>query len=301
LVPFCLGAVFLHAGVDVIEGRLVCGENAVLAAGLDGHVRDGHPVVHVHGTRAGAFPLHRAIGRAVEADVADHVEDHVLRHHAARHFALEVKPHCLGHFHEEFAGAEDEPGIRVADAGRELAKRPRHAGVRVGAEEDFARARVAFPRERGVTDAGKIRAVLALELAFAGIKFPVAVFVVDHVVKIGDPLLVHEIAQDIDVAVRHAVGGKNVMVGDDDDLVRVPHFCGLAELALEHADGSRPADVVGHEDINTHPHIVAWLHVRLAAGAREYFFGQSHIWNILEVKGDCKSALSRKLRVMRGG
>ena len=50
----------------------------------------------------------------------------------------------------------------------------------------------------------------------------------------------------------------------------------LAELALEDADGARPADVVGHENVDVHPDVVARLDMRLAAGAREDFFGQSH-------------------------
>ncbi len=49
-----------------------------------------------------------------------------------------------------------------------------------------------------------------------------------------------------------------------------------AELALEDADGARAADVVGHEDVHVHPHVVASLDMRFATGTREHFFGQSH-------------------------
>jgi len=273
---FGLRAVFLRAFVYIVKRRLVRREDAVLAARLDGHVCDRHPVVHVHRRGAGAFPLHRAVGRAVEADVADHVQDHVLGHHPARHFSLKIKAHRLGHLHEQFARAEDEPRVGVADAGGEFAERPRHAGVRIRAEKDFSWARVALPWERGVADAGEVRAILPLKLALGGVEFPVAVFVVNHVVKIGDALLIHEIAQDIDVAVGHAVRGENVMVGDDHHLLRVPDFRVFAELALEDADGPRPANIVGHQNIDVHPYVVAGLHLRLAAGAREDFFGQGH-------------------------
>ena len=56
----------------------------------------------------------------------------------------------------------------------------------------------------------------------------------------------------------------------------VPDLGVLAELALENADRARPAHIVGQEHIGVHPHVFAGRHVRLAAGAREHFFGQSH-------------------------
>jgi hypothetical protein len=59
-------------------------------------------------------------------------------------------------------------------------------------------------------------------------------------------------------------------------LFAVPNFGVLSKLALEHADGSRPAHVVRHENIDIDPNIVPGFDVRLAAGACEQFFGQSH-------------------------
>ena len=146
----------------------------------------------------------------------------------------------------------------------------------VGAEKDFAGARVALGRQRGVADARVALAELPLELAARGVENPVPVRVVDHVVEIGQALLLHEGAQDVDVAVGKRVGGENVVVGDDDDLVLVPDLGGLAELALEHADGARPAHIVGQEHIGLHPDIFARGHVGLAAGAGEQLFSQRH-------------------------
>ena len=103
-----------------------------------------------------------------------------------------------------------------------------------------------------------------------------AVGVVDDVVEVGDVLLVDEVAEDIDVAIRHGIGGEDVVIRDDDHLVAVPDFSVLAELALEDADGAGAADIVSHEDVHIDPDVIAWLDVGLAAGAREQFFGQSH-------------------------
>src|ERR1039458_5073276 len=43
---------------------------------------------------------------------------------------------------QQFTGAHDEPRIGVADAGGELVERARHAGVRVGSEQEIGRAHV---------------------------------------------------------------------------------------------------------------------------------------------------------------
>ena len=162
-----------------------------------------------------------------------------------------------GNLDEQLARAHDEARVGVADAGGEHVERARHAGVAVGAEEDFAGARVALGRQRGVADARVARAELLLELAARLVENPVAVRVVDHVVEIGQALLAHEIAQDVHVAVGKRVGGEDVVIGDDHDLVLVPDLGGLAELALEDADGARPAHVVGQQHIGLHPDIIA--------------------------------------------
>jgi hypothetical protein len=154
----------------------------------------------------------------------------------------------------------------------------------------FARARVALGRERRVADAGVTRAKLPFQIALGGVEFPRAVRIVNYVVKIRDALFADEIAEDVHVAVRERVGGENVVVGDDDDFVFVPDFGGLAELAFEHADGARPANVVRHEHVGVHPDVVAGLHARFAGGAGEQFFRQCHNrWKIADAAANFNS------------
>jgi len=135
---------------------------------------------------------------------------------------------------------------------------------------------MAFLRQSGVADARVMRTILALEHAFTRIENPMAVRIVDHVVEIGDVLLLHKVAQDVHVAVRFRVGRKNVMVGNDDHFVAVPDFRILAELAFEHTDGARPADVMGHQHIGLDPHIISGLDSGLAGRARQNLFSQRH-------------------------
>ncbi len=85
-------------------------------------------------------------------------------------------------------------------------------------------------------------------------------------------MLLHEIAEDVHVAVGLGIRGENVVVGDDDDFVAVPDFGVFAEFALENAYGSRSAYVVRHEDVGLGPNIVAGLDLGFAGSAGEYFF-----------------------------
>ena len=110
----------------------------------------------------------------------------------------------------------------------------------------------------------------------ARVEHPMPVRVVNHVVEISDALLLHELAQDIHVAVRLGIRGEDVMVRDDHHFVAVPDLGVFAELALEHADRARPAHVVRHQDIGLDPNIVSGLNPGFARRAGKYFFSQSH-------------------------
>ena len=113
-----------------------------------------------------------------------------------------------------------------------------------------------------------------------------AIRVINDIIKIRDALFLHEIAEDIDVAIGFGIGSENVVVGDDDDFVFIPDFGILAELALENADGSRAADVVSHEDVGIDPDIVAGLNFWFARGTGKDFFSECHL-TILQIRSHC--------------
>jgi hypothetical protein len=134
---------------------------------------------------------------------------------------------------------------------------------------------------------------LPLEMPLGRVEMPMAVRVVNHIVEIRQALLLHEIAEDVHVTVRFGIGGENVMVGDDDDLVFVPDLGVLAELTFEHADGPGTAHVVRHEHVGVHPDVVTGLHVWFAGGAGEDFLGQSHRLNMIaDLRGKFNCAKS---------
>ena len=189
---------------------------------------------------------------------------------------MEGELHGGRDFEPGFAGAQGEGGVGVADAGGEHAEGAGGAGVGVGAEHDFAGADVAFFREGFVAD--------ALVVGLGGVEVGVGLAGVHGdelgIVVPGDVLLLDEVAEDLDVAVAFFVGGEDVVVGDDDDFVFVPDLGVAAELFVEDADGAGAADVVGHEDVDVDPDVVAGGDVGFAGVFGEDFFGEGHAGHV---------------------
>jgi hypothetical protein len=73
--------------------------------------------------------------------------------------------------------------------------------MRVGSEKNFTGASMSLLGKGSVANAGVLRAILAFEVSLGGIKDPVTVGVIDHIVEIGKLLFADEIPQDIDVPV----------------------------------------------------------------------------------------------------
>lgn len=147
-------------------------------------------------------------------------------------------------------------------------------GIRT--EQNLAGARMPLLRQCGVTNARIITAILLLERSFGGIKNPFAIWVINDIVEILDPLLFHELTQNIDVAVRLGISRENVVIRDDDNFVPVPNLGFLAEFALENADGAGPANIVSHQDVGVHPDIITCLDARFSGSSGKYLFGQRH-------------------------
>ena len=92
--------------------------------------------------------------------------------------------------------------------------------------------------------------------------------IINHVVKIGDVLLAHEVAQNIDVTVRFGIRRKDIMIGDNDHALAVPDLGRGAEFPFKHADGARSAHIVGHQEISLDPNVVPRRDAFLPRGPR---------------------------------
>jgi hypothetical protein len=130
-------------------------------------------------------------------------------------------------------------------------------------------------RQSGMADAGVSGAVLALQHALGGIKFPGGVAVV-HVVEIGQILFAGELAQNIHVAVGERIGGENIMIRDDDQLMAVPHLGLRSKLAFKNADGAGTAHIMRHQDVGLHPDILPGLQGFFSRRAGQDRFSQRH-------------------------
>ena len=79
------------------------------------------------------------------------------------------------------------------------------------------------------------------------------------VIEVLDVLLHTEIPEDINISVCSLIAGEDVVVRDDDHLLSVPNLGVLPELPLEDPDGARAADVVRHQHVDVHPHVLPGL------------------------------------------
>ena len=214
----------VHPAVDVLHGLLLHGENAVLAAGLNGHVGDGEPVIHGEGGNALAGKLQRLIQRAVHADLADQMQDDILAAHPAAGLALQHHLDRGRHLEPSLAGDHTGSHVRGTHAGGECAQRAIGAGVGVRAHDDLAGGAQALLGQQGV-----LHAHLA------------------YVEEIGDVVLVGKFP-----GLLAQLGGLDVLAGgvvvqNDGDLVLVKDLGepGLFKLG----DGHRSGDVVAQDQI----------------------------------------------------
>ena len=158
----------VHPALHVGPGHVVHGEDAVLAAGLNGHVADGQPVVDGEIRHAGASELNGLIPGAVHADHADEGQDHVLAGHEGTELAGEIHPDGGGHLEPGLAGGHGRAQIRGANAGGEGAQRTVGAGVRVGADDGLARGHQALLRQEGVLDAHGAHVIVVVDIELPG-------------------------------------------------------------------------------------------------------------------------------------
>jgi len=245
-----------RAGAHVVERLLVGRDDAVLSAGLDGHVADGDALVDGEGGDGLSGELHGAVGGAVDADVADDAQDHVLGGDVVWLAAVQDEADGLGDLQQDLAGAHDEARVRVADARGEGAEGAVAARVGIGADDDLAGAHVPLLGQAEVADA--------------------AVGGRAGIVEVGEVLLLGERAHRVDVAVGLLVLREDVVVRHDDDALAVEDLGVGAEFAVEDADRAGAADIVGEQNVDLRPDVVAGFDVVEPGGAGDDFFRDRH-------------------------
>ena len=223
LVGVVLDEGALGAAAHVLAALLVDLEQARLAAGLDGHVGNREAALDGERLDRGAGELHRAVERAIDADLADHVEDDVLGRGALGKLAVHHDADGLGHLEPGAAGGHAHAGVRGAHAGGEGTDAAVGAGVGVRADHEVAGHDDAALGEKGVLDA---HAAL--------------------LVVVRDPHLVGEVARDLGLLGALDVLVGSVVVGHEADLVAVED----AGTDLAHRlDGDGRGDVVGEHKV----------------------------------------------------
>ena len=217
---------------------VIHGKDAVLRAGLYGHVGDGEAVVHAERGDAVARELERLVSRAGHSDHADQAEHDVL---AADPAARSVAQHDLDrgrHPEPGLACRHPRRGVRRTDASGERAKRAVRACVRIGADHAVARCHEPLLRQQRVLHAA---VVAHLE-------------VVLYVLRSGERPHARALRGRLDVLVRREV------VRHQRDLRAVEHS--LAPELRELADGDRRRDVVRQHQVELRHHQLARAYCR---------------------------------------
>ena len=124
---------------QVLEGRVVRGDQAGPRAALDAHVADRHPLFHGQGPDRLAPVLEDVAGPAADADARDEVQDDVLGAHAGREPPVDADLVGQRIALEERLGREDHLHLARPDPERECAERAVRARVRIAADDGHAR------------------------------------------------------------------------------------------------------------------------------------------------------------------
>ena len=139
--------------MDVLEGRVVRGDEPGPRAALDAHVADGHPLLHGQGADGLAGVLEDVAGAAADADPGDEREDDVLGADAGRQAAVDADLVGLRVALQERLGGEHHLDLAGPDPERERPERAVRARVRVAAHDGHPRLRQPELRADDVDDA----------------------------------------------------------------------------------------------------------------------------------------------------
>ena len=216
-VHFTLGRALRHPARGDLVGLDVSG----LRTEIDDHVAEHEPLGHRHSRDQRAREFDAEIGRRILAVELRDPQRDVLGVDARPKVAVQIEADDLRHLQPVVAEREIGGDVRMSHAGRDAAERAVGDGVRIGAEDERARKRIALLRKDDVPD------------AFTGVKFGDALFL--------DPFARLLLRDRILLANR-----RIMMIEDDDDLRRIEDLV-AAHLAQQIGGAGRAAIVEHHE------------------------------------------------------
>src|SRR6516225_2936334 len=108
-------------------------------------------------------------------------------------------------------------------------------------------------------------AILSIEMPPGRIERPMAIRIVNDIVKVGKPLLPSEFPEYVHIPIRKPVRCKNIMVRDNYDLIWIPNLGILAKLSFENTYTARSANIVSQKNIRVCPNIISCVNPVAAA------------------------------------
>ena len=126
------------AAGEVLERGIVGGDHTGARAAFDGHIADGHALVHVERADGGAGVLEDVAGAAADADLCNQGEDDVLGLYAGPQSAVDANLKGLRSPLQQALGSEHHLDFAGADTERQSAERAVRRRMTVAADHRHA-------------------------------------------------------------------------------------------------------------------------------------------------------------------
>ncbi len=224
-------------------------EDAVLRSRLDGHVRHRYPTRDGEFVDGRAVIFDRAIGRAVDAELADGPQHDVLGVDHRTGLAAIHELDRRGDFQPDLSEHERRGDVGRAHAGRERAEGAVGARVRIAADDELAGSDQALFGKHDVLDAAAA-----------------------DVEEVLDVLLGRKIFHQLRQLGRLRVLRRNEVIGDERDLPRIEDAL-RALHAAHHADGDGGGELVRENEVDLSIDDLARLDARQVRVACEDLLG----------------------------
>jgi hypothetical protein len=235
------------AFTQISQSNFIGSNQPRLPAELRGHVAKGHALLHRQGTDRRPAILHGLVLAAVHAEAPDEEEHDVLRRDAGTQPAVEVHGDGVRHLQPDLAGHHHAEHLGRADAEHVGREGTPGGGMAVAADREHAGPEMAALGEHHVADALRV-------------------------VEGADPGFLHPVARDLDDPAAFVIVRRQVVIGDHDDLGRIPYLC--AEALEAWLQPARAARVVDHRKVDLAGDDLARGDVLAAAGAGHELLGE---------------------------
>ena len=237
--------------VEVLFCYLVKTDDTVLAARFDRHIRYRHPSFHRHMLQRRSDKLHRSVERTVGTYKPYRFEYHIFAVYPGLKVAVKNELHRFGNLKPKLSGCDRSGKVSRTDTGTERTKRAIRTGMRIAADNNFARPNMPLLRKQRMTNTGLADRVIML-----------------------DPFFLRPRIEPLMKLCAFNILRRLKVIGSNHDLFRIENL--IDTIFLKHRDRRRRSNIMAHHNIDVSINKIARLNRVLAGRPGKYFFSNSH-------------------------